>query len=217
MRLSIMLAAAVGLLTAALPLFAGEPAGLPPAPGTYRLDRIQRVPQAIVLEGSLIPRLLSHYIGGKITLFGFFYSYCADPEGCPLAWDAFEKVRAEIMADAKLHGRIRLVFMSLDPAHDSPDAMKGFAQRYEAGGRAVPWHFLTTYSGFFLKPLLRGMGEEVSARPGEDGVVLNHMLKVFLIDKEGWVREIYSSQTLDPVLVLGDIRTLLLEETALSP
>jgi protein SCO1/2 len=208
--------AAAGLLAAALPICAGEPAGLPPAPGTYRLDRIQRVPQAIVLEGSLIPRLLSRYTGGKITLFGFFYSYCADPQGCPLAWDAFEKVRAEILADAELHGRIRLVFMSLDPAHDSPDAMKGFAQRYEASARTVPWHFLTTYSGFFLKPLLRGMGEEVSARPGEGGAVLNHMLKVFLIDKEGWVREIYSTQTLDPVLVLGDIRTLLLEEAALS-
>jgi protein SCO1/2 len=35
---------------------------------------------------------------------------------------------------------------------------------------------------------------------------------VFLIDKEGWVREIYSNQSLDPAAILGDIETLVLEQ-----
>ena len=38
------------------------------------------------------------------------------------------------------------------------------------------------------------------------------ILKVFLIDKDGWVREIYSNQSLDPAAILGDIETLALEE-----
>jgi hypothetical protein len=37
---------------------------------------------------------------------------------------------------------------------------------------------------------------------------LNHLLKVFLIDKQRWVREIYSNQSLDPAAILGDIETL---------
>jgi protein SCO1 len=144
----------------------------------------------------------------------FFYSYCADPNGCPLAWDAFEKVREEIIARPELRGRVRLVFMSLDPVHDTPGMLMGFARRYEASASIVPWHFLTTYSNFFLEPVLRDMGEEISVdREASGGVVINHLPKVFLIDRQGFVREIYSNQSLDPAMILGDIKTLLLEES----
>ncbi len=125
-------------------------------------------------------------------------------------------MREEIIARAELHGRVRLVFMSLDPAHDTPAMLTGFARRFEASASIVPWHFLITYSNLFLKPVLREMGEEISidreASSG-GGVVINHLPKVFLIDKQGFVREIYSNQSLDPAMILGDIKTLLLDES----
>ena len=123
-------------------------------------------------------------------------------------------MREEIIAPPALKAKVRLVFLSLDPKHDTPGLLSGFARNYDAGTKTVPWHFLATYSYFFLNPLLRDMGEEVSASFESLGgaVVLNHLLKVFLIDKEGWVREIYSSQSLDPAAILGDIETLLLEQ-----
>jgi hypothetical protein len=40
------------------------------------------------------------------------------------------------------------------------------------------------------------------------------MLKLFLIDREGRVREIYSTAFLHPEAMLNDIRTLVLEEDA---
>ena len=209
------LIAAAGIVAAALPLRAEKSTG-PPPPGSYALDHIQRVPAGIVLEGTRFPRALSRYTTGAITLLAFFYSYCADPNGCPLAWDAFEAVREGIMARAKLHGRVRLVFMSLDPAHDTPGMLMGFARHYEASAAIVPWNFLTTYSNLFLKPVLRDMGEEISIdreASGGGGVVINHLPKVFLIDKLGFVREIYSNQSLDPAMILGDIETLRLEES----
>jgi protein SCO1 len=214
-----LIAAASIFSVAATPLCARESAGLPPPPGSYTLDHIQRVPQAIVLEGTRFPRLLSSYTAGAITLFGFFYSYCADPNGCPLAWNAFEQMREEIISRPELRAKVRLVFMSLDPQHDTPDVLKGFARRYEATSSIMPWHFLTTYSDYFLKPLLREMGEEISVdreaqRSGK--VILHHLLKVFLIDKKGWVREIYSNQSLDPAMILDDIQTLLLEKSDLG-
>ena len=92
----------------------------------------------------------------------------------------------------------------------------GIAGRYEASASIVPWHFLTTYSNLFLKSVLRDMGEEISIdreASGDSGVVINHLPKVFLIDKRGFVREIYSNQSLDPAMILGDIKTLLLEES----
>jgi protein SCO1/2 len=208
--------AAAQILAAALPPHLGAQAGtgLLPPPGSYKLNYIQRVPQAIVLEATRFPHPLSHYTKGAVTLLGFFYSYCADPDGCPLAWETFEKVREEILARPQLHGHVRLVFMSLDPKHDTPDELSGFARRYVATAHEVPWHFLTTYSYLFLKPLLREMGEEifVSRETQGERAVVNHLLKVFLIDKDEWVREIYSNQSLDPATILGDIETLALEE-----
>ena len=44
----------------------------------------------------------------------------------------------------------------------------------------------------------------------------SHILRAFLIDCVGRLRNIYSSATLDPRLVLADVKTLLLEEKRLS-
>lgn len=205
----------MALVTASPALAEEASAGLKlPVPGSYRLDHIQRVPFAIVLEGNHVPRALSRYTTDAITLLSFFYSICTDPTGCPLAWDAFEQVRKAILANPDHYGRVRLVFLSLDPAHDTPSMLKNFADAYDSGATVVPWHFLTSYSYLFLNPVLRNMGEDISVdrnAPDGEGRTLNHLLKVFLIDPEGWVREIYSNQTLDPATILGDIKTLSLE------
>jgi hypothetical protein len=46
---------------------------------------------------------------------------------------------------------------------------------------------------------------------------LNHTLRVFLIDRAGNIRNIYSSGTLDARLVLADVKTLLLESASGEP
>ena len=51
------------------------------------------------------------------------------------------------------------------------------------------------------------MRDRVGRRTG----AINHMLKVFLIDPEGWVREIYSTAFLTPDGLLNDARTLAME------
>jgi len=207
--------ALAGLIAESPAVAAEAGAGLElPAPGSYRLDHIQRVPFGIVLEGNGFPRVLSRYTTGAITLLSFFYSTCADPQGCPLAWNAFEEVRKAILARPEHYGKVRLVFLSLDPVHDTPVMLKNFARAYQSSAAIVPWHFLTSYSYLFLNPVLRDMGEEISIgrnASGSSGLVLNHLLKVFLIDPQGWVREIYSNQSLDPAAILGDIKTLSLE------
>jgi hypothetical protein len=48
---------------------------------------------------------------------------------------------------------------------------------------------------------------ETDAAGSRTGVV-NHMLKVFLIDPEGWAREIYTTAFLSPDNLINDARTL---------
>ena len=49
------------------------------------------------------------------------------------------------------------------------------------------------------------------ANPSDPTGPLNHALRVFVIDRAGNIRNIYSSGTLDVRLVLADVKTLLLE------
>lgn len=206
-----LLAVAACLLTI-LPIGASETGGPKlPAPGSYTLDRIQPVPFGIVLEDSYFPKTLSRYTKGAVTLLAFFYGHCDDPQGCPLAWDAFEKIRQRSKTDPALRAGTRLVFLSFDPAHDTPDALRPFAENYQAPDGAIPWHFLTTYSGLFLAPILEGFGQEIAASP-DGGLVINHLLKAFLIDPDGWVREIYTSAYLEPEVLVNDMKTLLMEK-----
>jgi len=52
---------------------------------------------------------------------------------------------------------------------------------------------------------------DTKTNPLEPTGPLNHTLRVFLIDRNGKIRNIYSSGTLDVRLVLADVRTLLME------
>lgn len=186
-------------------------ANLPPA-GSYVLQRIQRVPEAQLLDADGKPVALSSYVSGAVTALGFFYGHCEDAAGCPVAWSTFEAARKAAASDALLEGRLRLLFVSLDPARDTPAVLRLLGAA-EQDGRAPPWLFLTGPSEREIAPLLQAMGQDTGYevdRAGRRTGVINHMLKVFLIDPQGWVREIYSTAFLTPENLLNDARTLAL-------
>ena len=64
--------------------------------------------------------------------------------------------------------------------------------RGQADPARVCWRFLTPASVPKLLPLLEGLGQDVSVETdvrGKPTRTLNHLLKVFLIDPQLWVRE----------------------------
>ncbi len=187
---------------------------VPPAAGTYRLERIMRAPDGIVLESDGSLRRLSEFTTGKVTLFSFIYTYCTDARGCPLAYATLHSLKRTIERSPALHGRVRFVSMSFDPAYDTPLAMRSYGGQEARDRRGLAWHFLTTRSGRELAPMLDGFGQDVavaSTQPGQRAPVLSHLLKVYLLDAGGNVREIYSTSWLHPAVLLNDIETLLLE------
>jgi protein SCO1 len=189
----------------------------PPAPGTYVLHRIMPAPDGRVLGLSGKVEPLSRYTRGAITLLGFIYTTCADPDGCPLAYRVFDALKETIQATPRLHGKVQFVTLSFDPARDTPDVMRDYAgSRAVDKGSGLRWYFLTTRSARELMPLVEGFGQDIvttyDRSTGKPHRELSHVLKVFLIDAAGDVREIYSSNFLHPRTVLNDIETLLLEE-----
>jgi cytochrome oxidase Cu insertion factor (SCO1/SenC/PrrC family) len=191
----------------------------PPRPGTYVLHRIMRAPDGEVLGVDGRPRRLAEVTRGRITLLGFIYTTCVDPDGCPLAYRVFDVIRETVSASSDLRERVQLVTLSFDPARDTPSAMGRYAgSRVRAEPGQVPWYFLTTRSARELMPLVEGFGQDIRYTVDGTGKTarreLSHVLKVFLIDRAGAIREIYTSTFLHPRTILNDLETLRLEERA---
>jgi protein SCO1/2 len=185
---------------------------VPPPPGSYTLQNIQRVSDAVLLDDRGHPIRLSSLTNGKITLLTFFYTYCVDPLGCPFAHTTLAALRDRVNADRALAGRVRFVSVSLDPTHDTPATISRYAREF--AGSTFEWHFLTARRVSELLPVLDDFGQDVSVDMDENGRAtrtLHHMLKMFLIDPHGEVREIYTLAFVQPPVMFNDIKTLALE------
>ena len=189
----------------------------PPPAGSYKLHRIMAAPDGAVLGIDGRVQRLSQFTHERITLLGFIYTTCIDPDGCPLAYRVFDTLKQAIVVAPALRGRVRFVTLSFDLARDSPAVMRRYAgSRVSDEGGALPWYFLTTRSARELMPLVEGFGQDIrytidrsSGKPRRE---LSHVLKVFLIDRAGFIREIYTSTFLHPQTVMNDIETLLMEQ-----
>lgn len=193
---------------------AGNNAGYDsPTPGSYSLPVIKAAADGALLDAAGHPIQLSALTRDRVTVMSFIYTRCAAARACPYATGVLKTLHRESSLDPQLAGVLRLVSLSFDPIHDTPDRMAEYARLAEAHPKAAPWHFVTTRSPADLNPILDAYGQAVDRKrnPADPTGPLNHTLRVFLIDAAGRIRNIYSSSTLDPRLVLADIRTLAAE------
>ena len=185
-----------------------------PAPGTYRLPVIKTAADGALLDSAGQSVRLAELTHGRITVMSIIYTRCAAAKACPYATGVLLQLHRESDEDAELAQNLRLVSMSFDPQNDTPARMADFARMASRRPAAAPWHFVTTKSPAELQPILAAYGQTVTRKenPADPTGPLNHTLRVFLLDPQGRIRNIYNSDTLDPRLVLADVRTLLLEQ-----
>jgi cytochrome oxidase Cu insertion factor (SCO1/SenC/PrrC family) len=198
---------------------AGEPARDrdhdydPPAPGSYRLPVIKPAADGDVLDTQGRPLRLRDLTLGRVTVMSFIYTRCTDAKACPYATSVLRQLHELSAEDRALTAGLRLISISFDPEADTPGQMAAFSHLARTDKPAAQWRFLTTASQKQLQPLLDAYGQAVNRKqdPKDPAGPLNHNLRVILIDRDGAVRNIYSSGTLDVRLVLADVKTLLLE------
>lgn len=190
----------------------------PPEPGTYELPALRLAGDGIVLDSTGARRRLGDVFKGKIVLLSLIYTLCSDAKGCPLATAALYDIFNASARDPELAHNLRIVSLSFDPERDTPAAIAEYAAPIKAAAGAVrksDWLFLTTESERALAPILDGYDQVVSKGMGPDKTssgALDHILHVYLIDRAGQVRNVYTLAFLDPRLIVADVKTLLLEE-----
>ncbi len=183
-----------------------------PAPtvGSYQLPPLGTAGDGTVLDVAGRSIRLAELLGDRVVLLSFIFTTCSDVNGCPLATFVLRGVQERLLAEPALVDSVRLISLSFDPDHDTPSVMESYGAnfKHEHGD----WRFLTTSGEQALTPLLSSWDQSVQQEYDADGNFLgsfSHLLRVFLVDKVGLIRNIYSVSFLHADTVINDIKTVL--------
>jgi len=180
----------------------------PPAPGSYELPPILHVEDYTLVAEDGAPALLPGLESSQVGVVSFIYRSCVDASGCPLALAVLRRLDRELAKQPALADQVRLMTVSFDPAHDTPERMSELRELMQP---QADWRFLTAPSEGTIRPVMQDFGQDavrLATAEGEASLQLRHVLKVFLVDGRRAVRNVYSAGFLDWRILLNDIRTV---------
>lgn len=184
--------AAVAGVAAARWLFSGPAGTARPGPALERLEVYGEVPDFALIERSR-RRIIRADLLGKVWIADFIYTDCA--ETCPLQSAQMARLQAEFAGTPDL----RLVSISVDPEHDTPEVLAAYATRYRADPER--WLFLTgpkeaihrlAVEGFRLGVTEAGVGWLLGPAPAwahpPDRAPIMHSSSFVLVDRRARIR-----------------------------
>ncbi|MEI7769457.1 MAG: SCO family protein [Chloroflexales bacterium] len=122
---------------------------------------------------------------GRMVLMSFSYTRCGD--GCAELNRRLQDVRAALAESGVLGARITFATISLDPSHDTPEVLRGYAA--QMGADPASWSFLTG-APEEIKGLAGGELGIYYEKPDASGRMA-HDQRVLLIDERGILRARY--------------------------
>jgi len=139
---------------------------------------------------------------GKVTLVTFIYTRCPFPDYCPLVSNNFAQIYAMTRSNPSLSSKIRLLSVSFDPAHDTPQVLRQYGTSFKktTGGNPFDrWQFatappeelqkVTDFFGVFYDP----SGKEIV-----------HSLSTSVISPQGTIYKWYSGSDWKPSDLIDD-------------
>ena len=185
----------------------------PPDPGSYQLPPIKAAPAGQLIDHSASPVQLSSLLRGKFSLVSFVYLNCQDTQGCPVAMSTLWQLHGNSKKLPTLRNDLQLVTVSFDPDRDTPEKLNQITQTMQADNEItskLQWHMLTSRSPKAISPILGGFGQTIGRT--SDPAVINHLLRLYLVDRQGRIRNVYGLGSIDPRLIITDVQTLLMQE-----
>jgi len=168
-----------------------------------RLPIIQQAPDVDLIDHAS-KTVRSADLKGKVFLVSFIFTTCSG--SCPATTHRMAKIHDTLQERHSSEQGVHLVSITLDPERDTPERLAGYMRLYEIDGKN--WSFLTGSTANVMKTISAwGMW----ARPAANGQ-LDHPSRVFLVDRRGRIREIYSLDFLRVPWVIEDIELLLREK-----
>jgi cytochrome c peroxidase len=174
----------------------------PPAPGSYELPAIARVHERELVDPSGARVSFPGLTRGQVGVVAFIYRSCHEAQGCPASLALLRELDRRIAADPARAARVRLACVSFDPKRDTPARLGELRALMDPQS---DWRFLVPDGAGALADVLHDFGQDVF---DVDAGAKRHVVKVYLVDSDRNVRNVYASGFLDADLVLADIDTL---------
>ena len=143
-------------------------------------------------------RVALHDLRGKVVAVTFVYTSC--PDICPVLTELMAGVQDALGAD--FGTRIAFVSITVDPARDTPEVLKAYAQG--VGANPAGWSFLTGEVAA-VRAVARRYGVVVLDAPGGG---IDHTLLTSLVDRRGVLRVQYLGSRFDPEEFRRDLLAL---------
>jgi cytochrome c peroxidase len=189
-----------------------QPQFTPPPPGTYTLPTIDTVTDHSLLNTKGERTNLFALTQEKLSVISFMYTVCTDVGGCPLAAAVLHQLDHLLHQRPEIASQVTLLSVSFDPERDTPARMAEIRTHLQPH---TDWHFLTSATDADLQPVLADFNQPIAKLRNDQGEwngLFRHVLKVYLVDQQHNVRNIYSTGLFSAQLVLNDIETILLEK-----
>lgn len=186
-----------------------------PKAGSYQLTVLGKAGNGDVLTTANQPKKLFNFMGDKLVLLSFIYATCSDVNGCPLATSVLYKIKKRLSKEPEIAAQLRLLTLSFNPVHDTPEKMLGYGKGLQSKG--LEWQFLTTRTEAELEPILKHYKQNIQKVYDDKNNftgTFSHVLRVYLIDKHKNIRNIYSVDFLHADTLINDIKTLLSNKTS---
>jgi protein SCO1 len=129
---------------------------------------------------------------GKVWVAAFGFTRCTGT--CPQISGTMARLQGELAGEPD----VLLVSFSVDPDHDTPEVLQGYADRF--GARPGRWLFLTGNRDALYRLIQQSFHLGVAQNEGEArtaGNEVTHSFRLALVDRKGHVRGYYDGRQVD--------------------
>lgn len=175
---------------------------------THRARAARAAPDALVglaLRDQHGAQLPIEQLADKLLVLNFIFTRCGSV--CPTQTRELAKARQALPED--LRGRVRFLSVSLDPEHDTAQALREFAEANQAAH--ADWFFVTAPPAATQSLVARLQLNAAPAAPSVEpqaAAPANHGTAVYLFDSSGRLMQRYLGAPLDRARLAGDISRL---------
>ena len=136
---------------------------------------------------------------GQPFVLTFIFTRCPIATFCPRLSQNFSELQQAIKAETGPAAKVRLLSITLDPAFDTPEILKTYAEHLKADAQI--WTFATGAAAEIDK-----LTHSFAVHVQPEGGTISHGLATALVDADGKVRKIWRGNGWKPSEVMDELR-----------
>jgi protein SCO1/2 len=132
----------------------------------------------------------------------FVFTRCPLPDFCPLMMRKFAAAHATLARDPGLAARTRLLTVSFDTAHDTPDVLRAFGKPFQK--TTPPFTHWSLATG--KEEAIRALGGALELDYVEESRSFTHNLRTAVLDGEGKLRRLFRGNEWTPEALVAELK-----------